>query len=388
MTTIDSSQFRQVLGQFPTGVVVITAMDHDGEAIGMTVGSFTSVSLDPPLVAFLPSKTSKSWRTLHDAGDSFCVNVLGAHQEDVCRAVATRPQNKFQGFGWTPTARGNPVLEGAVAYIDCSVEAIHDAGDHEIVVGRVHELSTTNPTGPLLFFRGGYGSFTPSSLAAGDADLLEQLRLVDLARPHMERLAADFSTEVTAITLVRDELVLTASAGSTDCVVAPTRVGHRVPLVPPLGSIHAAWGGDEFRRRWVAALDSSFPPAYQHVPDLVRSRGFSVTFDHAPNAHLESVTARLHRGDHQVSPHSLSEAIRNVAASYNPESLQFDGERELRSMAAPVFTADGDVAFALTLWGPQSPVDQATLERFTTALLTTAQRATEAICTHNVERKR
>jgi len=87
LPSIDTALFREVLGQYPTGVVVVTATDNAGDAIGMTVGSFTSVSLDPPLVAFLPSKTSSSWRALRESGDSFCINVLGASQEDVCRAV-------------------------------------------------------------------------------------------------------------------------------------------------------------------------------------------------------------------------------------------------------------------------------------------------------------
>ena len=87
---MDPKHFRQVLGQYPTGVVIVTSVSAQGEALGMTVGSFTSVSLDPPLVAFLPDKASSSWKALRESGPRFCVNVLAAQQEDVCRAVASR----------------------------------------------------------------------------------------------------------------------------------------------------------------------------------------------------------------------------------------------------------------------------------------------------------
>ncbi|GAA1859061.1 flavin reductase family protein [Actinomadura bangladeshensis] len=158
---IDPARFRQVLGHYPTGVVVVTALDPAGTAIGMTVGSFTSVSLDPPLVAFLPDKGSSSWRALRESGERFCVNVLSAAQEDVCRAVAMRKTDKFHDIGWHPSPAGNPVIDGAVAWIDCVTEQLHDAGDHHIVVGRVQNLQVSEGEPPLLFHQGAYGTFTP-----------------------------------------------------------------------------------------------------------------------------------------------------------------------------------------------------------------------------------
>ena len=221
----------------------------------MTVGSFTSVSLDPPLVAFLPDKKSGSWRAIRASGDRFCVNILSAEQEGVCRAIAARKTDKFDGIPWRPSPSGSPVIAGAVAFVDCTIENVHDAGDHDIVVGRVGHLDVENASHPLLFFRGGYGSFIPLSLAAGDADLLDQLRLVDLARSPMEELAAEFDTELIAMTLVRDQLVLAAAAGRARTGVAPTRVGVRAPFMPPIGSVFAAWGGDQVLQRWLAQLD-------------------------------------------------------------------------------------------------------------------------------------
>lgn len=156
----DGAHFRQVLGHFPTGVTVITADGPEGP-VGLAVGSFTSVSLDPPLVAFCPDKRSSSWPRIREAG-VFCVNVLGEDQELVCRTFASKGVDKFKGIGWEPTGTGSPRLGGVLAWIDCTVETVHDAGDHEICIGRVTEMGVGEGSGgPLVFYRGGYGRFEP-----------------------------------------------------------------------------------------------------------------------------------------------------------------------------------------------------------------------------------
>ena len=157
---IDGARFRQVLGHFATGVTVITAETADGP-VGLAVGSFTSVSLDPPLVAFCPAKASSSWPKIREAG-VFCVNVLNEDQEIVCRTFASKSDEKFKGVGWEPAATGSPRLNGALAWIDCTIEVVHDAGDHDICIGRVQELDVGEDSpGPLVFYRGGYGRFEP-----------------------------------------------------------------------------------------------------------------------------------------------------------------------------------------------------------------------------------
>jgi flavin reductase (DIM6/NTAB) family NADH-FMN oxidoreductase RutF len=153
----DSAKFRQVLGHFTTGVTVITAAPASGP-VGMAVGSFCSVSLDPPLVAFFPARSSTSWPGIQQAG-SFCVNILGEDQEEVCRRFASKDDDKFAGLGWRPAASGAPLLEGVLAWIDCDIETVSDAGDHFSVTGRVRDLAVGQDEGPLLFFRGGYGRF-------------------------------------------------------------------------------------------------------------------------------------------------------------------------------------------------------------------------------------
>ena len=155
--TFDSAKYRQVLGHHPTGVTVITAMADD-EPVGLAVGSFSSVSLEPPLVGFFATHTSSTWPKIRDAG-TFCVNVLGEDQEEVCRRFAMSGGDKFAGLGWSPSALGSPLLDGALAWIDCDLDQVVDAGDHVLVLGAVRDLGVGHDGGPLVFFRGGYGRF-------------------------------------------------------------------------------------------------------------------------------------------------------------------------------------------------------------------------------------
>jgi flavin reductase (DIM6/NTAB) family NADH-FMN oxidoreductase RutF len=155
---IDQAEFRAALGHFASGVVVVTAM-HGHNPTGFTCQSFFSLSLDPPLVALAPGKTSTTWPRVAEAG-SFCANVLAADQEALARAFANTGADKFAGVGWTPGPgpAGAPHLHGALAWLDCLVEDSHEAGDHYLVVARVTSLAT-GPGRPLLFYRGGFGGF-------------------------------------------------------------------------------------------------------------------------------------------------------------------------------------------------------------------------------------
>ena len=156
---IDPNTFRQVLGCYPTGVCVITAIDPDGNPAGMVVGTFTSVSLDPPLVGFLPDKSSSSWPAIEKAG-AFCVNVLASDQQGICRQLARKGPEKFEGVDYTLSPGGLPVLADAIALIECSIHSITEAGDHYFVLGAVRNLEATRDDDPMLFHRGRYGGFS------------------------------------------------------------------------------------------------------------------------------------------------------------------------------------------------------------------------------------
>ncbi|WFB07868.1 flavin reductase family protein [Streptomyces sp. LX-29] len=164
----DQKEFRRVLGHFASGLTVIAAEDETGPT-GFVCQSFASLSLDPPLVAFMVARTSTTWPRIARAG-ACCVNILGAGQEALCRTFAVssaRRPDKFAGVAYRPApATGSPLLDGVPAWLDCVVHAVHTGGDHLIVVCRVSALGTDESaahTGPLLFHRGGYGGFMPRS---------------------------------------------------------------------------------------------------------------------------------------------------------------------------------------------------------------------------------
>ena len=159
---IDPSLYRKVLGHFPTGVTVVAAQS-DGHPVGLAIGSFFSVSLDPPLVGFCVATTSSSWPAIEAVG-RFGVSVLAEDQHETSGQFASKAEDKFEGVSWEPASvTGSPLIQGAVAHIDCELEEQFTAGDHLIVVGRVKDLDVhRDDVGPLLFFKGAYGRHTPA----------------------------------------------------------------------------------------------------------------------------------------------------------------------------------------------------------------------------------
>lgn len=170
---VSPAEFRAVLGNFASGVTVITAppgadADADGGGSGSAAGnvsgpagfacqSFASLSLDPPLVTFMVARTSTTWPRIARAG-VFCVNILGAEQGELCRSFAVSGADKFAGVAHTPTpVTGSPQLDAVPAWIDCRIHAVHTGGDHLIVVGRVVAMGAAGEGDPLLFHKGRFG---------------------------------------------------------------------------------------------------------------------------------------------------------------------------------------------------------------------------------------
>lgn len=376
--SIDPAWFRQVLGQFPTGVTVVTAMSADGRPEGMAVGSFTSVSLNPPLVAFFPDKSSTTWPKLAPTR-SFCVNVLSADQEDVCRLFATKGIDRFAQFPWRGAPSGSPILDGAVAWIDCDIESITEAGDHFIVLGRVRDLNIGSETLPLLFYRGGYGRFEPLSLAVAAGNLLGSLRLVDLARPEMEAIAEEFGVQCVATSAVGGELVVLASAGEP--MLGPAvPVGHRVPFVPPLGTVFTAWAGADMQRAWESSFAADLSPQQhdlcQALLRRVRQRQFSVATGASWHRDLLYTNEALAK---QPKDPELLERRRALISSlleaYEPETLVEEVANDVRSVNVPVFDNEG-VAFMLSVFGLPERVGGNSVGVYARRLQTTAKRLT------------
>jgi flavin reductase (DIM6/NTAB) family NADH-FMN oxidoreductase RutF len=235
---IDPGLFRETLGHYPTGVAVVTAI-IDGQAVGMVVGTFSSVSMDPPLIAFYPMSNSRSFALLRNA-TSFCVNVLASDQEALCRQFATAGEHKFEGVDWRPAALGAPILHGAVSWIECTFEDVREAGDHFIVLGRVQDLAVERSTLPLLFFQGGYGRFSPGSfIATPDPELIQAAQVAEAMRTQVEQLSEESGVNVSVLAKIRWDAVQVLAANQSP-VEEAFPLGHRQPLIPPFGAAFMA----------------------------------------------------------------------------------------------------------------------------------------------------
>jgi flavin reductase (DIM6/NTAB) family NADH-FMN oxidoreductase RutF/DNA-binding IclR family transcriptional regulator len=349
----DPAWFRHVLGQYPTGVCVITAQPPDGPPIGMVVGSFSSVSLDPPLVGFYPSVTSETWPHLHRAS-SWCVNILAAHQTDVCRRIATAPlAQRFEGVPWHPAPSGAPIIEGAVAWIDCVPVAVHDAGDHQIALAEVRHLNTASTELPLLFFRGGYGSFSPLTLTAYDPEmrLTRPLRHFELVRSIAQQLP-DRGLRCLVTAPVSDSVVV---IGQLDPPSAPTAaqpttlVGQRLPFRPHGPSIFQAWAPAAEQEAWVARFAPASQEAEFRALTRIRERGFSIGLGSEGHRRFAAALERLAAEPGTVPNDELEELVASL--EYEPEDLSDEVLARARVISAPVFDGGGRPALALTVFG-------------------------------------
>ncbi|WP_132993055.1 3-hydroxy-9,10-secoandrosta-1,3,5(10)-triene-9,17-dione monooxygenase reductase subunit [Gordonia zhaorongruii] len=151
----DSRQFRTAMGQFCTGVAVITTVTDEGNPVGFACQSFACLSLDPPLVVFCPMKTSRTWPLIEQSG-TFVVNILSNKQQDVSAVFGAPGDDKFSKVDWDPSPGGAPVIRHSLTWAECSVEAVNDGGDHHVVIGRAKVLGEVLQDKPLLFYRGGY----------------------------------------------------------------------------------------------------------------------------------------------------------------------------------------------------------------------------------------
>lgn len=152
----DPRAFRNALGGFATGVCIVTAQADTGRPVGMTINSFSSVSLDPPLVLWSIGRTSPSFPVFTTAGH-WAINVLAEDQKALSNTFATPAENKFNGIDWHPGLGGAPLLPGTVARFECVTEHLYDGGDHVILVGRVGAFTHDGDRAPLLFAAGRYG---------------------------------------------------------------------------------------------------------------------------------------------------------------------------------------------------------------------------------------
>jgi flavin reductase (DIM6/NTAB) family NADH-FMN oxidoreductase RutF/DNA-binding IclR family transcriptional regulator len=373
---IDRGHYRRVLGQYPTGVSVVTAITPSGDPVGMTVGTFTSVSVDPPLVAFLPMKESRAFASIVEAG-RFAVNVLAGDQVELCRRFASRGGDKFDSVEWRLSPLGSPVLADAPAWIDCRLESVFELGDHAMVVGAVSELDVERSVAPLMYFQGGYGRFSALSVVADGADDPGvHLRLAELARPKLERVTAEFGVHTAASALLGDQVIQLTWVGAEGMDLDSNLVGLRLPFVAPFGLTFAAWESDEIREGWARRLEADSDARRILLSDLAdaRERGWTVTPDHALLREIEASIARI-AADGRL-PDSVRELEARIA-EFARRYAELSADRP-RGLSVPVFDQAGRVVLTLTAQrlpelGPEE------LRRCREALAAAAEELTDAI---------
>lgn len=383
---IPRATLRQVMAQYPTGVTVITSRDELGSPRGLLVGTFLRVSDSPELVGFMAMHSSRSGQATRSTLEQFCVNIVSDHQGDMCRAITNSSGRDFSEVPHSTSQGGNPAIHGAIAHIDCTVERITALGDHDFVVGRVEHAQLVSAAHPMVYFRGGYGRFASGSRTAKDHGFRAQLAEIDLCRGEMEALAAETGCEVTINAIDEDETVVVAAAGRVGPGALRVRVGQRLPFAAPFGSIEAAFGSETLRQRWLESDTTTSKSRVENlaVIDAVRARGYAIAYGHTAHGRIVSTAQQLAKADPARRAELIAQ-LNGFDQDYNRAPGTGSGAGavsgsapaagiELRSVVAPIYGADGLLAYGLTLWAPAHSIDGAEVSRLIDAALRCAER--------------
>lgn len=347
-TCFDPATFREVMGHYPTGVVIVTGMHPDGEALAMVVGTFTSVSMEPPLVAFLPMRSSRTFERLREC-QSLCINVLTDGQEPLGRTIASRYEDKLAGIDWSSCSSGAPMLHGSLAWLDVHVDQIIEAGDHYIALCAIDDMAVNNPTAPLIFFQGGYGGFAvPSLLARIDNDIIGAVQQASNARGLLGSVAVKHQCEATLLTVV-DQVELAAIATAVGEGVNPGNgLGTRVPIIPPIADVWVAELSPEAQQEWLAkaSVDDETRETFADRLVFAREHGYLMSFLPAgqldPYRQLNAATRRY--ADDRVTPltqREIHQSIAEVSVSYQMRDIDPEEIYDVGMLVATIHDPEG-----------------------------------------------
>lgn len=381
---IDGAVFREVLGSYPTGVAIVTCIDEQGLPAGMVIGTFTSVSLDPPLIGYLPMKTSRTFGRMRGSS-TFCVNILAADQESVCQHFASPQEDKFAGLAWHASPAGNPVLDGVVAWIDCNYASVTEVGDHYIVLGGVLDMALERDTAPLLFFQRGYGRFTPGPLVAvAERETIEAVQLAEIGRDEMESLALELQAECSLVAAVGGDVVYVATENRSPDFRLRSRLGLRVPCAPPLGPLFVGGPGAPGDAEWIKRMgraDQETIDAALAQLERVRERGWSIALQGADEGESLEQMVALYSDRHRTpgQERRLLAAAKERAGLHEPAELPADVCYDLRHLSVPVHDTRGQVVLVLRLSALPPGATLAQVHQWLACLQQSAQRLERAI---------
>lgn len=353
-TVIDPARYREVMGHYPTGVAIITGIDSDDAPVAMIVGTFSAVSMDPPLVSFMPTVKSGTFARLRTA-KTFCINVVAHDQVSLCSVLGSFDTDKFDRIPWEMSAYGAPALAEAVTHVHCTAEQLVEAGDHYIVLCAVHSMDVVRPTTPLLFFQGAYGGFTPRVMTArGDMDVIRVVGRAESVRPQLETLARAHQCEVAVLGPVNDHELTIAASSYGGRAEMQQALGERIALVPPIGEGWVGAQGPEATAAWLRRAGTKDP----EILDLFRGRataardaGYSMALVNRGNyQRLLEVQRQLAGGN--LTPRQekeLKAELIDFNVSFTAGDLRDDETYDVGWIVVPVLDADGEPYVMLRL---------------------------------------
>ncbi|MGP9723907.1 flavin reductase family protein [Corynebacterium sp. AOP40-9SA-29] len=345
------------MGHYPTGVAVVTGRAADGELLAMVVGTFSSVSLDPPLVSFMPMKTSKTFQKMQECS-SLCINIFGGEQESEMLSIAQRWKNKLDGIEWYPSPAGDPILKNSIAWIDTTISETIEAGDHWIVLCRVHDLEVTNAVAPLLFFQGGYGSFVGSTMMGRlRHDSLPAIHAAHSADDDLESLAKSIGCEVIVYAALSEDEFATVYSALGPGVSPEHRFASRVPIVPPIGDTYLFDKPEEVRERWLGKLGHpSDEVRKNHCRRLEMLNDNGYVISHLPEegsaAYEQMIEATKEYLEGPLTPFAektIRELIGSTTVDYAQREITCDERYNVGSIVFPVRDPAGEHTMTLRL---------------------------------------
>ncbi|WP_350351660.1 flavin reductase [Microbacterium sp. A8/3-1] len=371
--------WRTVLGEYPTGVTLVTSLDESGAPVAMVVGTFSAVSQDPPLVGFMPNGDSTTFPAIRARG-RFVANVLGANHEAVCRAFAKKSPDRFSSAEWVETETGIPRLENAVAWFDASITDVHVAGDHDIVVASVNDFGVGDADAglPLLFLRGGYGSFTVPSLTFDAHGYARQLKLADAVRDAIRDAAEELDAELVVCGLSGDSVVVLHAMNIKSGVAAHERpVGASFPFAAPLAPSFAAWGTEESVKTWIenarhltGTVDRA---ALTELLEQTRARGFAVTRGDAVIDDFNRVVSD------PEAPRSELARVWQLITQQNDGGPDAGIPADATAIQFPIFDESGTAALVVAVTSFRSAIDVRGGEEFAERVRSLSRDLTAAV---------
>jgi flavin reductase (DIM6/NTAB) family NADH-FMN oxidoreductase RutF/DNA-binding IclR family transcriptional regulator len=379
MQSEKSQWWRAVLGEYPTGVSLLTAKPADGELLAMVVGTFMAVSQDPPLVGVLVDRASTTFPKIAAVG-SFAVSVLGASHEQLSRDIAAKSPERFARAAFADRSAPHPHLEDAVAWFDTVIERRESFGDHDLVVGRVTDfgVGAAGSELPLLFRRAGYGTFAAPSEPYDLRSFVDRMNLTTRAAGDLAEAAEELGVPITVNTQIGDAVVTVGVATPARTSVDRSRIGRSFPFAAPVAPVFAAWAPEQRLHAWMEAsrhlLGRVERAQIAKQLEGVRRRGCGLVARSATGPRFDTLFSD------DISRPAVVETWEDILMLGGQlDDSPDDVWRRVSGVQVPVFRPDGEVLLALYASELPELPDRAALDAIVARLTAVSERIAERL---------